>query len=137
MEKLLVRSLGAKECSSRKCFPIDDDGFLCSSTRWCKCRRVKPTTRRQSRLRVLMPLIIRDITKIQKQHPTWVRGIYKCWKQVKQALRQSTQLATWSNIYTKARPPLIYPKLNIYLSKGTKPSKTPAPLSVLLPRMHR
>lgn len=33
--KFLVRSFGAKECLSRKCFLIDDEEFLCLSThRW-------------------------------------------------------------------------------------------------------
>ena len=29
--KLFVRSLGAKECLLRKCLPVDEEVFLCSS----------------------------------------------------------------------------------------------------------
>ena len=41
--KFFVRSLRAKECLSRKCLPIDEEEFLCSSTRWYRWQRVKPT----------------------------------------------------------------------------------------------
>jgi len=39
--KFLVRSFGAKECLSRKCFLIDDEEFLCLSTHWWRWRRVR------------------------------------------------------------------------------------------------
>ena len=39
--KFLVRSFGAKECLSRKCFLIDDEESLCLSTHWWRWRRVR------------------------------------------------------------------------------------------------
>ena len=36
MVKLLLRSLGAEECLTRKCWPMDELALLSSSIRWRK-----------------------------------------------------------------------------------------------------
>ena len=43
-EKYLSRSLGTLRCSLRRCLPMEEDRYLCSTTRWCKCLSVNYIT---------------------------------------------------------------------------------------------